>query len=70
MYVIHGDTLYGQLALMDCRLEKYRVDMYYFKLDIVNVDSVGPDQGIQTPYHPITVDPTTFKYHFPSLITG
>src|SRR5574341_1510476 len=40
-----GDRVYGQLALMDWGLEKYRVDLDYFKVDIVNVDSAGPDKG-------------------------
>lgn len=69
-HVIPGDTVYGQLALMDWGSEKYRVDMDYFKVDIVNVDSVGPDQGIQVPYHPPIVVPTAFKYHIPVTHDG
>jgi hypothetical protein len=62
-----GDTVYGQLALMDWGLEKYRVDISYFKVDIVNTDSTGPDQGVQVPYHPRIQDPTTFAYHIPVI---
>jgi hypothetical protein len=47
-----GDTVYAQLALMDWGLEKYRVDIDYFKVAIVNTDTVGPDMGVQVPYHP------------------
>lgn len=47
-----GDRIYGQLALMDWGLEKYRVDLDYFKVDMVNADSLGPDKGVQVPYHP------------------
>jgi hypothetical protein len=55
-----GDTIYGQLAFMDWRLEKYRVDIYYFKVDIVNTDSADPDQGAQVSYHPPVPDFITF----------
>lgn len=44
---VPGDSVCGQLALMDWGLEKYRVDLDYFKVDIVNTDSAGPDRGIQ-----------------------
>ncbi len=47
-----GDSVYGQLALMDWGLEKYRVDIDYFKVDIVNADSIGSDKGVQVPYNP------------------
>ena len=60
-----GDTIYGQLALMDWGLEKYRVDIDYFKVDIVNTDSAGPDQGVQVPYHPPVPDLKMFTYHVP-----
>ncbi|MDZ7310656.1 MAG: hypothetical protein ONB45_05135 [candidate division KSB1 bacterium] len=58
-----GDRIYGQLALMDWGLEKYRVDLDYFKVDIVNVDSVGPDKGVQVPYHPPVQNVSTFAHH-------
>jgi hypothetical protein len=60
-----GDTVYGQLALMDWGLEKYRVDIDYYRVDILNVDSLGPDQGIQVPYHPPIPGAETFAYHVP-----
>jgi hypothetical protein len=60
-----GDRVYGQLALMDWGLEKYQVDLDYFKVDIVDVDSVGPDKGIQVPYHPPVPDIDKFAYHIP-----
>lgn len=58
-----GDIVYGQLALMDWGLEKYRVDLDYFKVDIVNVDSVGPDKSVQVPYHPPVPALDTFAQH-------
>lgn len=60
-----GDRVYGQLALMDWGLEKYRVDLDYFKVDIVNIDSIGPDKGAQVPYHPPIPDIQIFKHHIP-----
>jgi hypothetical protein len=57
-----GDMVFGQLALMDWGLGKYRVDVNYMKVDIVNAASAGPDKGIQVPYHPPIPDPNTFSY--------
>ncbi len=62
---VPGDTVYGQLALMDWGLEKYRVDIDYFRVDIVNTDTVGPDRGVQVPYHPPIPDISTFTYNVP-----
>lgn len=64
---VPGDNVCGQLALMDWGLEKYRVDLDYFKVDIVNIDSVGPDKGVQVPYRPPLPDVQTFAYHIPVL---
>lgn len=61
------DSVYGQLALMDWGLEKYRVDLDYFKADIVNLESVGPDKGVQVPYHPPVPDASTFAHHIPAV---
>lgn len=57
-----GDSVFGQLALMDWGLEKYNVDLDYFKVDIVNVDTIGSDKGVQVPYHPPIPDLKTFKH--------
>lgn len=62
---VPGDSVNGQLALMDWGLEKYRVDLDYYKVDIVNIDSVGPDKGVQVPYHPTVPDVKTFAHHIP-----
>jgi hypothetical protein len=62
---IPGDNVFGQLALMDWGLGKYRVDLDYLKVDIVHVDSVGPDQGAQVPYHPPIPSIDTFSLHIP-----
>ncbi len=57
-----GDTVNGQLALMDWGLGKYRVDLDYFKVDVVDMTTAGPDQGVQVPYHPPVPDPGMFGY--------
>jgi len=58
-----GDIVYGQLALMDWGLEKYRVDVDYYKVDIVHIDSVGKDLGNPLPYRPPIPPLNTFKQH-------
>jgi hypothetical protein len=55
-----GDTVFGQLALMDWGIGKYHVDVNYFRVDIVNVASAGPDKGVAIPYRPPLADPNTF----------
>jgi hypothetical protein len=57
-----GDTVFGQLALIDWGLEKYRVDVDYFKVDVVDVTRAAPDKGAQVPYHPPIPDPKTFHH--------
>src|SRR5215475_16048604 len=55
-----GDTVFAHLALMDWGLEKYRLDIDYIKVDIVNTQSVEPDLGDPIPYHPPVADPRSF----------
>jgi hypothetical protein len=56
-----GDTIIGHLALMDWGLEKYRLDVDYIKVDIVDTATAGPDQGEAVPYHPPIADPKSFN---------
>jgi hypothetical protein len=58
---VAGDTVYGQLALIDWGLEKYSVDVDYFRVDVVDVARAGPDKGVAVPYHPPLPDPSTFR---------
>jgi hypothetical protein len=62
---VRGDTVYGQLALMDWGLGRYRVEVDYFRVDVVKADSAGPDKGDPLPYHPPLPDPESFAYHIP-----
>ena len=47
-----GDTVYVQLCATDFGLGKYFVDVDYYRADIVDVNSSGPDKGELVPYHP------------------
>jgi len=56
-----GDKIIGHLALMDWGLEKYRLDVDYIKVDIVDTATAGPDQGEAVPYHPPIADLKSFS---------
>src|SRR5215468_2416521 len=56
-----GDTIFGHLALMDWGLEKYRLDIDYIKVDLVDAARAGPDKGDAVPYHPAIADPKSFS---------
>jgi hypothetical protein len=60
-----GDTVFGHMALMDWGLEKYRVDVDYIKVDIVDSATAGPDKGDPIPYHPPLASPDKFSEHAP-----
>lgn len=47
-----GDSVIAHLALMDWGPGKYRVDLDYIKVDLVNLAEAGPDLGDAVPYHP------------------
>ncbi len=55
-----GDTVNAQLALMDWGLAKYRVDVDYFRVEVVDVAAAGPDKGVAVPYRPPIADPKSF----------
>ena len=57
-----GDTVFAQIALMDWGHGRYRVDVDYFKVDVVEAARAGPDLGEPLPYHPPTADPGGFRY--------
>jgi hypothetical protein len=58
-----GDRINAQLALMDWGNEIYRVDIDYFKVDVVNRNDEGKDLGEPLEYHPALENPSSFKYH-------
>jgi len=60
---VPGDKVYVQLGLTDCGLEKYHVDVDYYRADIVKVAAAGPDKGEPLPYHPPIPNTDTFSHH-------
>ncbi len=61
-----GDVVNGQMALMDWGPGKYRVDVDYFRVDIVDTAVSGPDLGNAVPYHPPVPDPASFAHAVPA----
>lgn len=57
-----GDTVYGQLALMDWGFGRYRVDLDEFRVEVVDPATAGPDHGTAVPYRPPVADPDSFAY--------
>ena len=62
---VPGDKVYVQLGLTDCGLEKYYVDVDYYRADIVEVATAGADKGEPLSYHPPIVSTGTFANHQP-----
>lgn len=60
-----GDTVFGQLALMDWGKGRYEVDIDYFKVDVVSAAEAGPDVGEPLPYRPPIPDPAGFAHAIP-----
>jgi hypothetical protein len=58
-----GDTVNAQMALMDWGNEVYRVTMDYFRVDVVDAATSGPDLGEPLPYHPPAPEATRFQHH-------
>ncbi|HEX7503291.1 MAG TPA: hypothetical protein VF451_07695 [Acidobacteriota bacterium] len=55
-----GDSIIAHLALMDWGSGKYRVDLDYIKVDLVDPAEAGPDRGVAVPYHPPLPAPASF----------
>jgi hypothetical protein len=60
-----GDTVNVQMAMMDWGLGRYRVDLDYIKVDVVEAAKAGPDLGPPIPYHPPAADPASFAQSLP-----
>ncbi len=58
-----GDTVYVQLCATDFGLEKYKVDVDYYRADIVNMNEVEPDKGELVAYHPPIPEINSFSNH-------
>ncbi|HVR42104.1 MAG TPA: hypothetical protein VMS56_01560 [Thermoanaerobaculia bacterium] len=57
-----GDTLIAHMALMDWGRSKYRVDLDWIAVDLVDLATAGPDQGAAVPYRPPLADPASFAH--------
>jgi hypothetical protein len=57
-----GDTVNAQMSLMDWGLGSYRLDVDYFRVDVVEAARSGPDLGDPVPYHPPVADPAGFSH--------
>jgi len=57
-----GDAVNAQMALMDWGRGTYRLDVDYFKVDVVEVARAGPDLGEPLLYHPPIPDAETFEH--------
>ncbi len=60
-----GDTVNAQLALMDWGIGKYRVDIDYYRVNVVEVSGAGPDKGVAVPYRPPVRNPSEFREKVP-----
>lgn len=60
-----GDAVNVQMALMDWGLGRYRVDIDYVRVDVVEAAEAGPDLGPPIPYHPPVADPASFPTALP-----
>ncbi|MBE3130591.1 MAG: hypothetical protein IMZ54_07725 [Acidobacteria bacterium] len=65
-----GDTVNAHMALMDWGLGQYRLDVDYFRVDIVKVAEAGPDKGEPVPYHPPVADPAGFAHALTAAQSG
>ena len=57
-----GDTLYVQLGVTDWGLDKYHVDVDYYRADIVNVHLAEPDKGEPLHYQTAVADTDAFSH--------
>jgi hypothetical protein len=60
---VPGDQLNVQFCVTDFGLRQYEVDLDYYKADIINVKTAGPDKGPTVPYHPTMPAISTFSNH-------
>ena len=58
-----GDQINAQMALMDWGNERYRIDIDYYKVDVVPRNAIDSDLGAKMPYHPAVADSNMFSDH-------
>jgi hypothetical protein len=62
-----GDRINAQMALMDWGSGVYRIDIDYFKVDVVIRNDSEMDLGEPLTYHPPLEKPASFRYHHPVI---
>ncbi len=65
-----GDLVNGQLALMDWGTGRYRVDVDYFRVEVLDTDTIPPDKGEQVLYPPPVPDPNMFSHRIVAFQDG
>lgn len=65
-----GDRINAHVALMDWGTDIYRLDVDYFKVDVVNISESEPDLGEQVLYPPPVSGPDEFRWSEPVLEAG
>lgn len=60
---VPGDSLFVQLGVTDWGLDKYHVDLEYYRADIVDTTVADPDVGEPLVYHPPVPSLDTFSQH-------
>ncbi len=65
-----GDTVNAQLALMDWGIGRWGVDIDWYRVDVVDPATVGPDLGEPIPYRPPVPDPASFAERLEAKVRG
>jgi hypothetical protein len=55
---------------MDWGHDRYHVDVDFFKVDVVEAATAGPDRGEAVPYHPPIPDPAKFAHGVTASVTA
>jgi len=58
-----GDSVFVQLNVIDWGIGKYKVDVDYYRADIINIITSGSDKGVLVPYHPPVPEVNTYSIH-------
>ena len=61
-----GDEVFVQLALMDWGRDRFRLEIDYLRVDLVDPADAAPDHGPPLPYHPDPTPPGTLAHAVPA----
>jgi hypothetical protein len=65
-----GDEVFVQIALMDWGQDRYRLEIDYLRVDVVDPERAGPDLGQPIPYRPAMPPPESFTRSIPAAQAG